>query len=197
MLVYTGHKNQFLDDVLSNHIDDLIEQKIHEVLHRRVSSHEKRSFRNSMLHMSQVLHDPEIPSDAGIAIEFAIPQSAKRVDFIISGLDDEQNHQAVIVELKQWSEVFPVEHIEKLLQVKASDRDHQVVTTFQGGQHTTVHPSYQAYSYKTLISDFNANVQDIPIALTPCAYLHNYDRKEPEDPLCLPQIAEIIEQAPV
>lgn len=197
MLVYQGEKSQFLDDVLNGFIDDKIEQQMRTLLHRSVGASEKRSWQHSMMYMSQVLHDDEIPHDAGVAIEFAIPQSSKRVDFIISGLDDEHKHHAVIVELKQWSEVFPIENIEQLLAVGSPDLSHEVITKFQGRPHTTVHPSYQAYSYKTLIGDFNANVQDIPIHLSSCAYLHNYESSDNQDPLFLPHFKEFIDQAPV
>lgn len=197
MLVYLGEKIQFLDDVLNGFIDDKIEQRMRLVLRRTVGTSEKKSWQNSMLYMSQVLHDPDIPADAGVAIEFAIPQSAKRVDFIISGLDDERKHQAVIIELKQWSEVLPVENIEQLIQVGSTSMANKVKTYYQGGLHVTVHPSYQAYSYKTLISDFNANVQDIPIYLKPCAYLHNYNNSGPQGALFLPHFKEFIDQAPV
>ncbi|WP_422478593.1 DNA/RNA helicase domain-containing protein [Pleomorphochaeta sp. DL1XJH-081] len=197
MLVYQGEKSQFLDDVLNGFIDDKIEQQMRTMLHRSVGASEKRSWQHSMMYMSQVLHDDGIPQDAGVAIEFTIPQSSKRVDFIISGLDDEQRHHAVIVELKQWSEVFPIENIDQLLAVSSPDLSHEVITKFQGRPHTTVHPSYQAYSYKTLISDFNANVQDIPIHLSPCAYLHNYENSDEQDPLFLPHFKEFIDQAPV
>lgn len=167
------------------------------ILSRSVGLSEKRSWQHSMMYMSQVLHDPDIPMDAGVAIEFSIPQSAKRVDFIISGLDDEHKHHAVIVELKQWSEVQPVENIEQLIKVGTANMTQRVRTRFQGTLHTTVHPAYQAFSYKTLISDFNANVQDVPIYLKPCAYLHNYENADANDPLFLPHFKEFIDQAPV
>lgn len=197
MLVYHGEKEQFLADALGGFIEDTIEEQVRTVLHRSVSPKEKDSWRNSMIHMSQVLGDAGIPSDAGVAIEFSIPQSAKRVDFIITGMNEENKHHAVIVELKQWSEVYPVENIKQLIEVGASEKLHTVRTYLGGGLHETVHPSYQAYSYKTLISDFNANVQDVPIYLKPCAYLHNYDNRRLEDPLFQPHFKEYIDQAPV
>ncbi len=197
MLVYQGEKSQFLEDVLNADIEHKIEQEMLAHLHRHVGNSEKESWKQSMVYMAQVLQDSEIPHDAGIAIEFSIPQSAKRVDFIISGFDEAQSHQAVIVELKQWSEVYPATHVGQLLEVHAEDLSQEVVTKFRGQLHTTVHPSYQVYSYKTLISDFNANVQDLPIHLSACAYLHNYDKHKEQDPLFLPHFNDYIEQAPV
>ena len=45
-----------------------------------------------------------------------------------------------------------------------------------------VHPSYQAWSYAQLISDYNSTVQDEKIQLSPCAFLHNYLRRD-NDPI--------------
>ena len=197
MLVYQGEKSGFLKDVDDNTIDVKIERQVKSVLHRSVGQSEKDSWRNSMIYMANLLRDADIPDTAGVAIEFAIPQSAKRVDFIISGLDDQERHHAVIVELKQWSEVYPVKDIERLLEVGSPSALHDVVTKFHGSLHTTVHPAYQVLSYKTLISDFNANVQDVPIHLSPCAYLHNYSSRGALDPLFLPHFNDFLEQAPV
>jgi len=135
--------------------------------------------------MSNVLRDREIPKDAKAAIEFKIPNTGKRVDFIIAGNDGNTDH-AVIVELKQW------ESVEK------NDRlDAVVVETYLGGaKRQTTHPSYQAWSYAALIEDFNEEVRNRPIHLQPCAYLHNYLIEE-NDPLTDSHYAEHIEKAPV
>jgi DUF2075 family protein/SOS-response transcriptional repressor LexA/DNA replication protein DnaC len=111
--------------------------------------------------MDAVLEDAEIPHDAGVAIEFNIPQTSKRVDFIITGTRGDGQRTAVIVELKQWGEA------------KATPKD-AIVSTFVGGRDREVnHPSYQAWSYAALIEDFNETVRKDPIHLRPCAYLHN------------------------
>jgi hypothetical protein len=85
MLVYAGDKQQFLHDVRTNAIDRKIEDLMATKLHKRVGSSEKQSWINSLTHMQNILLDPEIPQDSGVAIEFAIPNTSKRVDFIISG----------------------------------------------------------------------------------------------------------------
>ena len=58
-----------------------------------------------MLYMSNVLDDDGIPANAGVAIEYRIPQTSKRVDFIVTGRNGNDRGAAVIVELKQWSDV--------------------------------------------------------------------------------------------
>ena len=61
---------------------------------------------------------------------------------------------------------------------------------------STTHPSYQANSYQSLLTSFNEEVYNSNIYPTSCAYLHNYERKNPE-PLLAPQYAEIIEETPI
>lgn len=195
MLVYTGDKQDFLRDVRTNVIDRKIQDQLLAKLHRRVGRSEQQSYINSLTQMQNILLDPDIPSDCGIAIEFAIPNTSKRVDFIISGLDEHNQHSAVIVELKQWSEVSPLSDVQQLLSVQPEVR--KVKTFLGGGLHPVVHPSYQAWSYRSFITDYNANVEDIPITLASCAYLHNYYRKKSEDPLFMPWFGPLLEQSPL
>lgn len=116
--------------------------------------------------MGNVLADQEIPSDCQISIEYAIPLTSKRVDLIITGQDDAGGDTAVIVELKQWSEVAK------------TGKDGVVMTRLGGGMVETSHPSYQAWTYAALIQDFNETVRNDEIELVPCAYLHNLDTAE-------------------
>jgi len=161
MIVYSGTRLQFTDDVYSN----VIEEKILEAFRLRTghstSSSEIESWKNSMLYMNNALDHAEIPDDAGVAIEYKIPLTSKRVDFILTGADIDRKETAVIVELKQWSVV------------QTTNKD-AIVKTFVGGSNREVlHPSYQAWTYAALIRDFNETVQNDCIELRPCAYLHN------------------------
>ena len=52
--------------------------------------------------MARVISDPEIPDDTGVSIECQIPQTNKRIDFILSGSDTSLQEHVIIIELKQW-----------------------------------------------------------------------------------------------
>ena len=56
-----------------------------------------------MQYMNNVLTTAAIPDDAAVAIEYQVPLTSKRVDFILTGADDYRRETAIIVELKQWS----------------------------------------------------------------------------------------------
>ena len=161
MLIYAADKTQFLKDARSSEIDDRIADAMQTKGLGRVSPAEVTSWRNSMKYMMAVLMEESIPGDAGVAIEYSIPQTSKRIDFILTGQDDNDRNTAVIIELKQWSEV------------DATEKD-AIVETFVGGaKREMLHPSYQAWSYAALLEDFNESVEIEQISLRPCAYLHN------------------------
>jgi len=112
--------------------------------------------------MYLVLNDGSIPKDSSICIEMQIPQTSKRIDFIIAGQDENKKDHVVIVELKQWETA------------KLTNMDGLVNTFIGGGNRDVSHPSYQAWSYASLLYGFNEAVYNGDIALKPCAYLHNY-----------------------
>ena len=86
MIVYLQNKAKFREDVLSNRIDEIIHESIKGTLARSVGEREVASWRNSLRHMDTVLSDENIPNDTGVAIEFNIPQTGKRIDFILTGI---------------------------------------------------------------------------------------------------------------
>lgn len=162
MIVYNATKEQFLNDVLTNDIENIVLRNVKLKLNRGVGVAEIRSWASSLVYMDRIMRDVEIPGDCGIAIEYQIPQTGKRIDFIISGQNAKQSDCAMLIELKQWSEA------------KITSKD-SIVETYVGGrigEHT--HPSYQAWSYATLLQGFNEVVYTENIELHPCAYLHNY-----------------------
>lgn len=185
MIVYEGVKSDFIRSIEEGTIAESIERKVLEKLGRHTGKSEFRSWDNSMQHMYKALIDTEIPENAGIAIEYNIPQTSKRIDFIISGYNKDSKPNAIIIELKQWESL------------KAIDGSDSLVETYTGGgNRTVVHPSYQAWSYASLIKDYNKTVQDKLIDLYPCVFMHNYQLRN-NDPAISPQYNEYLSEAPV
>lgn len=162
MIVYQSTKQGFTFDVVTNKIDVEILKIFEQKLGRRTSLNEVRSWKNSMMYMENILQDAEIPSDCGVMIEYQIPQTSKRIDFILTGQDENRIDHAVIVELKQWE------------RAEITEMD-GVVNTYIGKAIREVnHPSYQVWSYAAFLNNFNEFVYKENIQLRPCAYLHNY-----------------------
>lgn len=171
MIVYADTKRDFIKRVSDDTLADYLEEKILEKLHRKTQVTERRAWENSLSRMGLLLGSSTIPDDAGVAIEYVIPMSSKRIDILVSGYDEKGSSHVVIVELKQWSSL------------KAVDGMNDMVETRVGGSEGLhLHPSYQAWSYAQLMHNFSAVVQDSEINVWPCAYLHNYKRRS-NDPL--------------
>jgi hypothetical protein len=164
MIVYEATKQQFLHDTDNDDIEDVILAHFTARTGKRVGRSEIDSWKGSLGYMAKVLRDEGLPGDTGLAIELHIPQSSKRIDFTLTGRDDAGGKNAVLVELKQWSTA------------KVTAKDAIVVTALGKGLRETVHPSYQAWSYASLLEGFNEAVYDQSISVRPCAYLHNYVR---------------------
>jgi hypothetical protein len=78
--------------------------------------------------MHTVLINSSVPDNAGVAIEFKIPLTSRRVDFLLSGYDNADNANVIIIELKQWSGDSTQ---------MVADKDGIVKTPLGGGIHET------------------------------------------------------------
>lgn len=168
MLIYEGTKYDFRKDMDLDLIPSLLKQNLFQEMHVHASQNEETSWRNSLHFMYKVLNDHEIPDNCGVAIEYNIPSTSKRVDFMVSGYDEIGQANAIIIELKQWSHVQSIFDRSDLVEP-------QVETALGRGMHLAVHPCYQAWSYARHMSDYIENIEMKQIKLHPCAYMHNYD----------------------
>lgn len=171
--------NETLDTFKSHIENNIIVSKIQEKLGFKTSDSLERSFRNSLGEMYKVLNASLIPGDVQIGIEYKIPITTKRIDFIITGSDGSNNH-VVIVELKQWD--------------KVTKTDMSNIIDLGGQPHT--HPSWQAYSYAAILEHFNDAIEKNDITVTPLAFLHNYKMKY-LDQIISPIYEDAIKLAPV
>ena len=164
MIVYNDTKRQFVEDVRNSNIADKILTCIRQRGINAGSDKEFISWENSMQFMRNIVDDREIDDEVRVAIEYNIPLTSKRVDFIIYGSDADNQDNLVIVELKQWQEAEIVD-----------DEMHYCVRTNVGKANNIVcHPSYQAYSYARFLYNYCQTITENAINITPCAYLHNY-----------------------
>jgi DUF2075 family protein/molybdopterin biosynthesis enzyme MoaB len=162
VIVYQTNKGSFLKDAFSKDIEDVVLTAFRSRTGRSVARAEVRSWKESLLAVAKVLNDDGIPNNCGVAIEYGIPQTSKRIDFILSGANESRVDELIIIELKQWESA------------RKTDRDGVVNTRYAHGESDTSHPSYQAWSYASLLMNFNEAIYDAEVGLRPCAYLHNY-----------------------
>ncbi|MBO8428099.1 MAG: DUF2075 domain-containing protein [Firmicutes bacterium] len=185
MIIYNKSLKDFRTDVTFNTMQSILLKTLREKGLSGGSASEINSRNNSLHFMKDVLDDSYFDNECQVAIEYNIPQTSKRVDFMIMGNNNTEDH-VVIIELKQWARVNKVD----------DNCDHSIMSDLRSHE-PVAHPSYQAYSYKQLILDYsNDSVSINNKTLKPCAYLHNLSeeyRPIIEDNL----YHEWIEEAPV
>lgn len=160
VLAYIAQKAEFLRDAPI--IEDKVAEAVAKSFNIKVGQSEYLSWRNSLGNaMSNVIRSNQIPDDAGIAIEYRLEGRKLRMDFVISGLDEDGKESVVIVELKQWTDI------------QFSDLDEHVRTILGKGLISTPHPSYQAWSYQSHLEQYNQYVYETGVKVAACAYLHN------------------------
>lgn len=168
MIIFESTCGEFIRLCMSkgdDSIQEIISQKM-GITRTPFSDSEKRSWENSLPALAEVLAKSTVPKDAEIGIEYQLRideggRSKGRIDAIICGLDHEGKESAVIIELKQWSVAY------------TSDKPWYVNTMGGSGEGDYWHPSYQAANYSGIMENFYAYVQDSPVILRSCSYLHN------------------------
>ena len=162
VLAYTATKSAFLQD--APEIAEIVRTSVQEKLGINISreSGEYRSWNNSLGNaMFHVLNSSDIPDAAGVAIEYRLHGRGQRIDFMVSGYDENQNSSLVLIELKQWDSV------------QDSELADHVQTFLNGGVREVSHPSYQSWSYGRLLHDFYEYVTSDPIVVSTGVYMHN------------------------
>ena len=183
MIVYSGTKRTFEKDI----VNGVIAERLHSLFTNfgigSEGKAEYNSWKASLPRIGLIVADRRIDDNVQVALEYQIPLTAKRVDFMVAGNDGSKDN-VVIVELKQWEDCTPTSR-------------ENVVKAFTGGaQREVAHPSQQAYSYARMIENFNEAVRENNIGLVPCAYLHNY-KEGNRVHICHPSYREAIADAPV
>jgi DUF2075 family protein len=184
MIVYEATAKKFMDDVDSNQILTQIEKAFRDKLGRSIPPSEISAYTNSLPHMERVVRRSNVSEDCGILIEYKIPLTNFRIDFVIAGVDEQGNKNFVIVELKQWQKAA------------VAEGDGLVASYTGNAERVVTHPSYQALRYKDFVSDFNEVIYSGAVKAYSCAYLHNYPTKNPE-PLLDSKYEKVILGSPI
>ena len=161
MIIYHDNLERFRENVTLNKMPDILLENLRRKGLSGGSPSEVNSWNNSLQFMKNTLEDSYFSKDCQVAIEYNIPQTSKRVDFMLLGNNGTKDN-IVIVELKQWAKVDKFD--ENCTHLVFPDlRSHEPVP----------HPSYQAYSYKCLILDYCDDMHVNRQTIIPCTYLHN------------------------
>ena len=185
MRLYEGTSRQFIDDCVHNQIAQKLQAAFVRHYRYKPAPSEIQSWRSSLKSVSQVFQHADL-TDHGVVLEYQLPTTSKRLDCLITGRDENNGDNAVIIELKQWD------------QCAECDGDNEVLTWVGGGQREVLHPSVQVGQYKMYLADGHTAFHEgqNPIALQACAYLHNYSFHR-NDVLLMDKFQESLKQHPL
>ena len=184
MLLYQGTSDEFVSETTKNAIVDKLEGSFKRQMGYNPSEPERRSWQNSLRAMALVVASSGLKKH-GVGIEYQLPGSSKRLDFMITGMSVDKKKEAVIIELKQWEKTEP--------------GDGDKVVTFVGQRERDVlHPSVQVGNYRQYLSDQLVALHEgeTSIRLSACSYLHNYSL-EKDDPLLEEKFKAVVQKNPV
>lgn len=185
MRLYAGMSGPFIEDTVRNQIALKLSDAFFNYYGYPPAKSEVASWGNSLRAMAQVVQFARL-DDHGVVVEYELPSSSRRLDFMICGRNASDRDEAVIVELKQWSEC----------EVAEADG---LVTTWVGGKNRELpHPSIQVGQYQQYLADTHSAFYEgeHPIRLGACSYLHNY-QIQARDVLLAPKFAATIANYPV
>ena len=169
MRLYSGTTKQFVEDSYRNQIAEKLKLSFFEQFRFNPSDSEVRSWQNSLRAISQTLEHTGL-SDNGIILEYQLPLTSKRLDVLLTGKDDNNNENAIIIELKQWDKCAN------------TTSPNEVITFIGGGMREVLHPSVQVGQYHIYLLDTHTVFYDEDaINLSSCSYLHNYHSFEGDE----------------
>lgn len=185
MRLYAGMSYEFIEDAVQNRIASKLRDAFQRHYRFAPSEGEEHAWRNSLRAVSQVFQRGNLV-DHGVVLEYQLPLTSRRLDCLIAGQDGDGRDEAVIVELKQWSEC------------EATEEPSIVRAVVGGGWRDVLHPAAQVSQYREYLADMHTAFYEglDPILLSACSFLHNYEART-GDPLFAPQYADVLTAAPV
>jgi len=187
MRLYEGTVSDFGTVVIENKIADLVASAYQSYYGKRVSQSEYRAWQQSFNFLRNAFDFSGL-RDNKIIIEYELPYSTRRIDVLTFGRDDRDSDSVVLMELKQWSNES----------VEDCPTEGNIYVDYGRYQREQAHPSLQVQGYHYDLKDFITAFREKPaIALSSCAYCHNYSREGLKPILFYPKFNKAREAFPV
>jgi uncharacterized protein len=168
--LYQGTSEQFIADAVQARLATQLSDRFFQEFRYKPPLSEVNAWRNSLGAMANVLLLADL-REQGVLVELKLPLSSKRLDVMLTGTNPIVGDAAVIIELKQWT------------QVGRSNISDCVTVEYGGGHEKDVlHPSRQVAQYQRYLQDTHPAFSEGGIELNACSYLHNAQR-DPTSPL--------------
>lgn len=182
MKLYSGSSQEFFLDVVQDRVAQKMTDAFFEYFRYKPAVQEIQSWRNSLRAISQVCQFASL-NDHGVILEYQLPLTSKRLDFMICGYDQLNKQNAVVVELKQWDKCI------------ATEGPNEVASWVAGRERELLHPSVQVQRYRNFLVDNHESFYETApnrIQVGACAYLHNYHFVK-DDPILAEKFEPVME----
>lgn len=163
MELYQGLCEDFIQEATINKISSILSLEYTRYYGYQPAHNEVISWQNSLKELSDLLSSVSFEKQ-GIKLEYFIPLSSLRIDVLLTGINSNEEEQAVLVELKQWQATTP------------SLMENEVRTVIGSGVRDILHPSVQVDAYRNYLQGFLEVFYNHVgnVKLDSCVYLHNY-----------------------
>ena len=163
MKLYAGTTEQFRADAQMHRIAEKLRAEYVTQVGHKPSPNEYASWQNSLMALQLLLDQAEL-NDHGVILEYQLGNTSRRLDAMLTGHAASSAENAVVVELKQWSEGS----------IGPSTADN-CVELYVGKQvRRVLHPSVQVGGYQQwLLDNHSVFYETDAVALTAVSFLHN------------------------
>jgi hypothetical protein len=103
MKLYAGTTEQFRADARMHRIAEKLRAEYTTQIGHRPAPSEVASWQNSLMALSMLLDQAEL-NDHGVILEYQLGNTSRRLDAMLTGHSPTSAENAVVVELKQWSD---------------------------------------------------------------------------------------------
>ena len=153
MIVYSSDTDAFIEHVRDNTISDMMSDAFEGIFGRKVGGSEIMSWQNSLSRVRDLIELAGL-TDNMIALEYEVPYNQHRIDCLLFGKGDDNAHNVVLIELKQWSSVKSLE-----------DAGNFVETYTGGAERVVPHPAQQVEGYHHYLKGFTPGRRSLVYAV--------------------------------
>src|ERR1700683_328452 len=131
MQLYCGSTADFLSAEARKEIVKQLNISFFDYYRYRPTESEQRSWHHSLHALAAQIKRSKL-LDNGLILEMQLPLTSKRLDCMLTGYSSSGDPNAVLIELKQWTDAM------------SADEDKCVQVEYGAGLRVVAHPSYQA-----------------------------------------------------
>jgi len=186
MKLYAGTTEQFRADTRMHRLAEKLRAEYTTQIGHRPAPSEVASWQNSLMALSMLLDQAEL-NDHGVILEYQLGNTSRRLDAMLTGHSPTSAENAVVVELKQWSDGS----------IGPSTADNCVELRIGNRVRRVLHPSVQVGGYQQwLLDNHSVFYETDAVALAAVSYLHNL-QFDPDGELWSDRHAESIHRNPI